>query len=124
MNYDQYTAAQNNTDNTSLYQPKIYSGNTATAATTTAKTFTNCECATSVNMREAPGAKPGKIKFKLDNSWGPAFGTLEVPGGGDGKIWTTLTCKIKDMKGVHALHLSFSGKEKESFNVDSFVFKK
>ncbi len=80
--------------------------------------------ATSVSVRVAPGAKPGKIHFKLDNSWGPALGTLEVPGGGDGKTWTTLTCKIKEMKGVRALHLTFSGVEKESFNVDSFVFKK
>ncbi len=82
------------------------------------------EGATSVAVRVAPGVKPGKIQFKLDNSWGAPYGTLEVPGGGDGKTWTTLTCKIREVKGVHALHLSFVAEEKESFNVDSFIFKK
>jgi hypothetical protein len=82
------------------------------------------EGATSVSVRVAPGAKPGKIQFKLDNSWGAPYGTLEVPGGGDGKTWTTLTGNIKEMKGVHALHLSFVAEESASFNVDSFVFSK
>ena len=80
--------------------------------------------ATSVSVRVAPGAKPGKIQFKLDNSWTAPLGTLDIPGGGDSKTWTTMTCKIKEMKGVHALHLSFVAEEKESFNVDSFKFEK
>ncbi len=80
--------------------------------------------ATSVTVRVAPGAKPGKIQFKLDNSWGAPVGTLDVPGGGDGKAWHTLTCNLKEIKGVHALHLSFIAEEKESFNVDSFKFVK
>jgi hypothetical protein len=80
--------------------------------------------ATSVDVRVAPGAKPGKIQFKLDNSWGAPFGTLDVPGGGDSKTWTTLTCKIKEMKGIHALHLSFIAEEKASFTIDSFKFGK
>jgi hypothetical protein len=80
--------------------------------------------AKSVSVRVAPGTKPGKIQFKLDNSWGANYGTLEVPGGGDGKTWVTLTCNIKEMKGIHALHLSFIGEEKESFNVDWLKFGK
>ena len=82
------------------------------------------EGATSVSVRVAPGAKPGKIQFKLDNSWGAPYGTLEIPGGGDGKTWTTLTCKIKEMKGIRALYLAFTGEEKESFNVDWLKFEK
>lgn len=80
--------------------------------------------AKSVSVHVAPGAKPGKISFKLDNLWSPSFVTLDVPGGGNGKTWTTLNCKIREMKGVHALYLAFSGEEKESFNVDWFRFEK
>jgi len=80
--------------------------------------------AKSISVRVAPGAKPGKISFKLDNSWGAPYGTLDIPGGGDGKTWTTLTCKTREMKGVHTLYLSFEGAEKESFNVDWFKFGK
>jgi beta-xylosidase len=82
------------------------------------------EGANLVSVRVASGSKPGRIQFKLDNSWGAPIGTLDVPGGGDGKTWTILTCKIKEIKGVHALHLSFLAEEKESFNVDSFKFEK
>ena len=78
----------------------------------------------SVSVRVAPGSKPGKISFKIDNSWGASIGTLDIPGGGDGKTWTILNCKIKDLKGIHALYLAFSGEEKESFNVDWFKFIK
>jgi hypothetical protein len=79
--------------------------------------------ASEVTLRVAPGAKPGKITFKLDNTWGAPYGTIDIPGGGDGKTWTTLSCKIKEMKGVHALYLTFAGEEKASFNVDSFIFR-
>jgi len=81
------------------------------------------EGTTSVMMLVAPGEKPGKIQIKLDNSWGETYGTLDVPGGGDGKTWTSLSCKIKEIKGVHALHLSFVAEEKKSFAIDSFKFK-
>jgi len=46
-----------------------------------------------------------------------------LPGGGDGKTWTTLTYKIKEMKG-NALYFIFDCEEKESFNVDWFKFEK
>lgn len=81
------------------------------------------EGATCLSVRVAPGAKPGKIHFKLDHIWNPTIGTLDVPGGGEGKTWTTLTCKIKETKGVHALHLVFTCESDMSFNVDSFSFQ-
>ena len=78
--------------------------------------------ATSVQMRVAPGSKPGKIIIRMDNSWEAPVGTLDVPGGGDGQTWELLTCRLKQVKGVHALHLSFVTEENSSFNVDRFVF--
>lgn len=78
--------------------------------------------ATLVQMRVAPGSKPGKIIIRMDNSWEAPVGTLDVPGGGDGQTWELLTCRLKQVKGVHALHLSFVTEENSSFNVDRFVF--
>lgn len=78
--------------------------------------------ATSVQMRVAPGSKPGKIIIRMDNSWEAPVGTLDVPGGGDGQTWELLTCRLKQVKGVHVLHLSFVTEENSSFNVDRFVF--
>lgn len=80
--------------------------------------------ATSVSVRVAPGAKPGKIFFQIDNTWSPKIGILDIPGGGDGKTWTTLSGKINEVKGVHALHFKFAAVEKESFNIDWFRFEK
>lgn len=78
--------------------------------------------ATLVQMRVAPGSKPGKIIIRTDNSWEAPVGTLDVPGGGNGQTWELLTCRLKQVKGVHALHLSFVTEENSSFNVDRFVF--
>lgn len=78
--------------------------------------------ATLVQMRVAPGSKPGKIIIRMDNSWEAPVGTLDVPGGGDGQTWELLTCRLKQVKGVHALHLSFVTEENSSFHVDRFVF--
>ncbi len=76
-----------------------------------------------VSVCVASGAKAGKIQFKTDNVWGGAIGTLEIPGGGDGKTWTVLTTDIKSTAGVHSLFLNFIATENESFNVDWFKFK-
>lgn len=78
--------------------------------------------ATLVQMRVAPGSKPGKIIIRMDNSWEAPVGTLDVPGGGNGQTWELLTCRLKQVKGVHVLHLSFVTEENSSFNVDRFVF--
>lgn len=78
--------------------------------------------ATLVQMRVAPGSKPGKIIIRMDNSWEAPVGTLDVPGGGDGQTWELLTCRLNQIKGVHALHLSFVTEVNSSFHVDRFVF--
>lgn len=82
------------------------------------------EGANSITVRVAPGVKPGEINVKLDNSWGAPIRSLEITGGGDGRTWTNLTCKIKQIKGIHALYLTFNAVDKESFNIDWFEFKK
>lgn len=80
--------------------------------------------ATSISVRVSPGAKPGKIYFQIDNTWSRHVGTLDIPGGGDGKSGTTLSCKINDVKGIHTLHFTFAAEEEKTFNIDWFKFNK
>lgn len=76
-----------------------------------------------ITLRIAPGYKPGKISLKLDNPWSNGYlQTIDIPGDGDGKEWKTLTYKIKEIKGTHALHLEFNVTDRESFNIDWFKF--
>jgi len=78
----------------------------------------------SVTIRIATGNNSGKISFKLDNSWSVPFGEINVEGGGDSKTWKTLSCKVNNVKGIHALNLTFSVAGSESFNIDWFKFEK
>jgi hypothetical protein len=80
--------------------------------------------AKSVTVCVAPGAKPAKIRFRLDNVWGTSVGLLQIPGGGDGKNFCVFTTDIKLTKGIHALYLDFSVDESDLLNIDWLEFKK
>ena len=89
-----------------------------------------------VTLLVAPGATPTRIDLALDSSWGPSVGTVDVPGGGDGRTWTTVTAKVQGATGVRALWLRFSGRPAEApgpparsaaadlARVDWFVFER
>ena len=79
--------------------------------------------ADSLTLMVAPGAKPGKIDVGLDVRWGDSIGQLEIPGNGDGKTWTAVSCKAGPVKGVHAIWMRFSGQGDDLFNIDWFQFK-
>lgn len=74
-------------------------------------------------IRIAPGKNAGKIDFALDNSWGPSIGSIDVQETGDGENWISLSTDLKEIEGVHALWLRFSGEGKELFKVDWFQFE-
>jgi hypothetical protein len=82
--------------------------------------------AKSIQIRVASGKSAGKIAFKLDRLWHGPLGTIDIPGNGDGKTWTTLTCKLDETAGIHSFIMVFStdDNENESFNVDWFKFEK
>ncbi|MBC7745731.1 MAG: carbohydrate-binding protein [Flavobacterium sp.] len=65
-----------------------------------------------------------EIYFQIDNTWSPHIGTLDIPGGSDVKSWTTLSCKINDVKGIHVLHFTFAVEEEKTCNIDWFKFNK
>jgi hypothetical protein len=71
-----------------------------------------------------PGAKPARIRFRLDNVWGAPVGSLDIPGEGDGKNFTTLTANLKLTRGVHLLYLDIVAFDNESFRVDWNEFNK
>jgi beta-xylosidase len=71
----------------------------------------------------APGADPGSITLAIDNPWAWGGPTIQVPGGGDGNTWTTVSLAIPNITGVHALWLRFSTKGSQSFKVDWFRFE-
>jgi arabinoxylan arabinofuranohydrolase len=83
-----------------------------------------CSGAKTVTVCVAKGAKPGKIQFKLDNVWGAPIGSLEIPGGGDGKTFSMLTTNINLTEGVHSLYMDFIADNNESFKLDWFEFNK
>lgn len=78
--------------------------------------------ADSLTMMVAPGMNPGRIDLGLDAAWGPSIGSIKVPGGGDGKSSIPITCKVRNIKGVHSLWLRFEGKGDDLYKVDWFQF--
>jgi arabinoxylan arabinofuranohydrolase len=98
-----------------------------------------------LRMRVAPGAKPTHVDVVIDNSWGPALAALDVPGGGDGRTFTSLTVPVhaprslwapvsvetqdadarqnEGPRGVHAVWLRFRGEGQDLARVDSFRFE-
>ncbi len=67
----------------------------------------------------------GNMEIRLDDIDGPVIGELTVPGT-KGKI-ETLSCPIKDAKGVHDLYFVFKGSKHQKadlFNFDSWKFSK
>lgn len=64
----------------------------------------------------------GRISVRLDQPWGKEIGSIDVSGSETGD-WQIFSGEIEKTQGVHALWLSFYGKDKDLFEVDSFRFK-
>ena len=75
-----------------------------------------------ITVRVAPGANAGKIDVVLGDSWSPAIGSVEVPGGGNHKVWKVFTVPVKETAGIHALWLRFYGEGEDLFRVDWLKF--
>ncbi|UCG26652.1 MAG: family 43 glycosylhydrolase, partial [Bacteroidales bacterium] len=75
-----------------------------------------------VTFRVAPGTDPGSIRIALDNPWAWGGPVVEIPGGGDGKTWTTVSVPVGEITGVHAVWLQFSTQGNDSYSVDWFKF--
>lgn len=71
----------------------------------------------------APGADSGSITIALDDPWRWGSSVAEIPGGGDGKTWTTVSVPVVTVTGVHAVWLQFRSKGNNSFRLDWFKFE-
>jgi hypothetical protein len=71
----------------------------------------------------APGADSGSIMIGLDNPWVWFGPTVQIPGGGDGKTWTSFSIPFGPVTGVHAVWLVFHSKGNDSYKLDWFKFE-
>lgn len=78
------------------------------------------EGATKVDFRVKPSKNGGSISVRLDQPWRPQIGRVFVPAG-EKDEWQTVSAEIEKTTGVHAVWLTFYGKD-ELFEVDSFRF--
>lgn len=65
--------------------------------------------ATTFETRIASGGAGGNIEVRLDSLTGTLAGTCTVPATGGWQTWSTRSCAINGVSGVHALYLKFTG---------------
>jgi hypothetical protein len=79
--------------------------------------------ATTFETRVASGGAGGNIEVRLDSLTGTLAGTCAVPATGGWQIWTTRSCAISGVSGVHNLYLKFTGTGSGGlFNLSWFKF--
>lgn len=74
-----------------------------------------------VIFRVAPEKAGGRISLRIDKPWGPNIATCDIPSG-NGRTWINLSFPVKEVKGIHALWLYFSGGEGQLMKLDWFQF--
>ena len=78
--------------------------------------------AASFQARVASATSGGNIELRLDGSTGTLIGTCQVAGTGDWQTWTTVTCNVGNVSGMHNLYLVFTGESGYLFNFNWFRF--
>ena len=76
-----------------------------------------------VTFNIAPGTDPGSITVALDDPWAWGGPAVNVPGGGDGKTWSTMSVPVPPITGIHAVWLRFNTKGNNSYKIDWFRFE-
>lgn len=72
-------------------------------------------------VKALPGG--GEIVIRTGQPWAKEIGRIKVPGAASDE-WQMVTGDIEKTSGIHALWLSFHGKEPEMFEVDALRFSK
>lgn len=65
----------------------------------------------------------GTIEIRLGNKNGQLLGTCNVSSTGSLKNWNTVSCNVKNIKGVHDLYFKFTGQGANMFNFNWWAFK-
>lgn len=78
--------------------------------------------ASSVALRVASQTSGGNIEIRLGSASGTLAGTCAVTSTGGWQSWTTKSCAISTISGVHNLYLKFTGGAGNLFNVQWYKF--
>jgi beta-glucosidase len=78
--------------------------------------------ATGFDARVASNTSGGSIEVRLDSLTGTLVGTCAVTGTGGWQTWTTKSCTISGVSGIHNLYLKFTGGTGSLFNLNWFKF--
>lgn len=78
--------------------------------------------ANSFTARVASAASGGSIEIRLDGPTGALAGSCTVTGTGGWQAWTSRSCSISPITGVHAVYLKFTGGTGNLMNVRWFKF--
>lgn len=78
--------------------------------------------ATSFEARVASNTEGGNIEVRLDGPTGTLVGTCKVEGTGGWQKWTTKSCSISGVTGVHDLFFRFTGGSGYLFNFSWWKF--
>ena len=70
----------------------------------------------------ASASEGGSIEIHIDGIDGELMGTCKVGNTGGLLNWSTVSCKVKKVKGVHDLYFVFKGGNGELFNFDWWKF--
>ncbi|MFC5530555.1 carbohydrate-binding protein [Cohnella yongneupensis] len=87
--------------------------------------FTNTDFGTGTSTfsaRVASAASGGSIEVRIDSLTGTLAGTCTVPGTGGWQNWTTVSCNVSNITGVHTMYLKFTGGAGNLFNILWFKF--
>ncbi len=79
--------------------------------------------ALSFEARIASAGAGGSIELHVDAEDGPTIGTCTVSPTGGWQTWTTVSCDVSELSGVHDLFLVFSGGGGYLFNLDWYRFE-
>jgi hypothetical protein len=77
---------------------------------------------TSVKIRVAPGNTGGKIVLSIDKPWHENIGEVTISPNKGNKEWQTLSFRVSDVSGVHALWLQFYGEGEDLMSLDWIEF--
>lgn len=71
----------------------------------------------------ACGSEGGRIDLRLGSPYGRLLGRIQVKNTGGWQNWKTLSCRIRNVTGIHDLYFVFSGGNGELFHFDWWKFE-
>jgi hypothetical protein len=77
---------------------------------------------TGFQARVASATSGGGLEIRLDSLGGALVGTCAVPGTGGWAKWTTVSCPVVPVAGVHSVYLRATGGGSFLYNLDAFRF--